>query len=118
VKVIGKCIIQLQNKNYEFFVTDTDQHPLLGFKASNDLGLIQVVMTVKSDVGVTELSNLMWYGLSRQSSPVNTCGNALIGSSTSDFTVITTCISPKSFGGMFTILKRIRVIRKRWTISS
>jgi hypothetical protein len=42
----------------------------------------------------------MWYGLSRQSSPVNTCGNALIGSSTSDFTVITTCISPKSFDAL------------------
>ena len=36
--------------NSLYFVTDTDQHPLLGFNASNDLGLIQVVMTVKSDV--------------------------------------------------------------------
>jgi hypothetical protein len=47
LEVIGKCIIQLQSKNYEFFVTDTGQHPLLGFKASNDLGLIQL-----SDEGV------------------------------------------------------------------
>ena len=43
-------MLSLNKKDLEFYVTDTDQYPLLGFKASNDLGLIQVVMTVKFDV--------------------------------------------------------------------
>jgi hypothetical protein len=40
LKVIGKCLIQLQNKNYEFFVTDTGQHPSNPSKtASNSLSI-------------------------------------------------------------------------------
>ncbi|VDI62424.1 Hypothetical predicted protein, partial [Mytilus galloprovincialis] len=50
LKVIGKCSLYLKDKNCEFFVTDTNQSPLLGFKASNELGLIHVIMTVQADV--------------------------------------------------------------------
>jgi predicted aspartyl protease len=46
IKLTGKCQIKLQNKKLEFYFADTDQSPLLGFKASQDLGLVQVVMTV------------------------------------------------------------------------
>ncbi|CAC5421277.1 unnamed protein product [Mytilus coruscus] len=48
-----KCllfIIQIARQNCEFFVTDTNQSPLLGFKASHELGLIHVIMTVQTDV--------------------------------------------------------------------
>ncbi|CAC5384578.1 unnamed protein product [Mytilus coruscus] len=38
------------DKDCEFFVTDTNQSPLLGFKASNELSLIHVIMTVQTDV--------------------------------------------------------------------
>lgn len=50
LKVKGKCSLYLKDKNCEFFVTDTNQSPLLGFKASNELGLIHVIMTVQADV--------------------------------------------------------------------
>lgn len=50
LKVVGKCSLHLKDKNCEFFVTDTNQSPLLGFKASNELGLIHVIMTVQTDV--------------------------------------------------------------------
>jgi hypothetical protein len=39
IKLTGKCQIKLQNKKLEFYYTDTDQSPLLGFKASQDLDL-------------------------------------------------------------------------------
>ncbi|CAC5410620.1 unnamed protein product [Mytilus coruscus] len=50
LKVVGKCSLHLKDKNCEFFVTETNQSPLLGFKASNELGLIHVIMTVQTDV--------------------------------------------------------------------
>ncbi|CAC5418952.1 unnamed protein product [Mytilus coruscus] len=50
LKVVGKCSLHLKDKNCEFFVTDTNQSLLLGFKASNELGLIHVIMTVQTDV--------------------------------------------------------------------
>ncbi|CAC5379137.1 unnamed protein product [Mytilus coruscus] len=50
LKVVGKCSLHLKDKNCEFFVTDTNQSPLLGFKASHELGLIHVIMTVQTDV--------------------------------------------------------------------
>lgn len=50
LKVIGKCSLYLKDKNCEFFVTDTNQSPLLGFKASNELGLIRVIVMVQADV--------------------------------------------------------------------
>ncbi|CAC5381940.1 E3 ubiquitin-protein ligase DTX4 [Mytilus coruscus] len=50
LKVVGKCSLHLKDKNCEFFVTDTNQSPLLGFKASNELCLIHVIMTVQTDV--------------------------------------------------------------------
>ncbi|CAC5396265.1 unnamed protein product [Mytilus coruscus] len=50
LKVVGKCSLHLKDKNCKFFVTDTNQSPLLGFKASNELGLIHVIMTVQTDV--------------------------------------------------------------------
>ncbi|CAC5408403.1 unnamed protein product [Mytilus coruscus] len=37
LKVVGKCSLHLKDKNCEFFVTDTNQSPLLGFKASHEL---------------------------------------------------------------------------------
>lgn len=40
-------ITELQNKIVELYVTDTDQSP---FKASHDLGLVQVVMTLQSNL--------------------------------------------------------------------
>ncbi|CAC5394816.1 unnamed protein product [Mytilus coruscus] len=50
LKVGGKCSLHLKDKNCEFFVTDTNQSPLLGFKASHELGLIHVIMTIQTDV--------------------------------------------------------------------
>ena len=49
LKVQGKCQLKLQDKKFDFFVTDTEQSPLLGMKTSKDLGLIQVIMTVKPE---------------------------------------------------------------------
>ncbi|XP_062596544.1 uncharacterized protein LOC134257995 [Saccostrea cucullata] len=50
LKVLGKCQLHLQNKELEFFVTETDQFPLLGFKALNEAGLIHDVMNVQSEL--------------------------------------------------------------------
>ncbi|CAC5421269.1 unnamed protein product [Mytilus coruscus] len=50
LKVVGKCLLHLKDKNCEFFVTNTNQSPLLGFKASHELGLIHDIMTVQTDV--------------------------------------------------------------------
>ncbi|CAC5382216.1 unnamed protein product [Mytilus coruscus] len=49
LKVKGKCQLKLQDKQFDFFVTETEQSPLLGLKASKDLGLIQVIMAVKPE---------------------------------------------------------------------
>lgn len=49
LKVQGKCQLELQDKQFDFFVTETEESPLLGLKASNDLELIQVIMTMKPE---------------------------------------------------------------------
>ncbi|CAC5367659.1 unnamed protein product [Mytilus coruscus] len=50
LKSCRKMFVAFKRQNCEFFVTETNQSPLLGFKASNELGLIHVIMTVQTDV--------------------------------------------------------------------
>jgi len=44
--VIGKCKLNCMNQELDFYITKTNQPPILGFKASQDLQLIQVVCNV------------------------------------------------------------------------
>ena len=44
--VIGKCKLNCMNQELDFYITKTNQPPILGFKASQDLQLIQAVCKV------------------------------------------------------------------------
>ena len=49
LKVLGKTMLNCMGRELEFYVTDSRQISLLGFKASQDLGLIEVVLSVNTN---------------------------------------------------------------------
>ncbi|MCG7876437.1 MAG: RNase H-like domain-containing protein [Candidatus Thiodiazotropha endolucinida] len=49
LKVLGKTTLNCMGHDLEFYVTDSRQTSLLGFKASQDLGLIKVVLAVNTN---------------------------------------------------------------------
>ncbi|XP_070560197.1 uncharacterized protein [Ptychodera flava] len=48
IKVLGKCKLMCIDTEIEFYITQTDQPPLLGFQASQDLELIKVVLSLET----------------------------------------------------------------------
>ena len=46
LRVKGQCVLNCQGHDLQFFVVDTDQEPVLSFRASQDLGIIKVVLNV------------------------------------------------------------------------
>ena len=46
LEVLGKTTLNCMDRELEFYVTDSRQISLLGFKASQDLGLIKVVLSI------------------------------------------------------------------------
>ena len=44
--VCGQCILTCQNQNLEFFIVETQQDPVLSFQASQDLGIIKIILNV------------------------------------------------------------------------
>ena len=46
----GQCTLNCQGHELQFFVVDTDQDPVLSFRASQDLGIIKVVLNVNSSL--------------------------------------------------------------------
>ena len=44
--VKGQCTLNCQGHELQFFAVDTDQEPVLSFRASQDLGIIKVVLNV------------------------------------------------------------------------
>ena len=44
--VCGQCTSQCQNRNLEIFIVDTYQEPVLSFQASQDLGIVKIVLNV------------------------------------------------------------------------
>ena len=49
LEVLGKTTLNCMGRELEFYVTDSRQISLLGFKASQDLGLIEVVLSVDTN---------------------------------------------------------------------
>ena len=47
--VLGKTTLNCMGHDLQFYVTDSRQTSLLGFKASQDLGLIEVVLAVNTN---------------------------------------------------------------------
>ena len=57
--IIGQCKLTCEGKDLEFFVVRTDQRSILCFKASQDLGLIKVVLnTNKTDSLVKQFKDV------------------------------------------------------------
>lgn len=49
LKVKFKCKLKVKDTYLDFYVTETDQSPLLGFRASQQLGLVKIVMSVTGE---------------------------------------------------------------------
>ena len=58
LKVLGKTKLMCMGHELDFYVTNSKQMSLLGFKASKDLGLIKVVLAVNSN-NTCELDRLI-----------------------------------------------------------
>ena len=59
LSIVGRCNLSCQDNNLEFFKVKTNQDPILSFKASQDLGLIKVVLSVeKTDKIVAQYQQL------------------------------------------------------------
>ena len=48
LQVKGPCTISCQGHELQFFVVETDQDPVLSFRASQDLGIIKVILNVNN----------------------------------------------------------------------
>ena len=46
LQVKGQCVLNCQGHDLQFFVVDTDQEPVMSFRALQDLGIIKVVLNV------------------------------------------------------------------------
>ena len=46
--VCGQCTLQCQNRNLEFYIVETQQDPVLSFQASQDLGIVKIVLNVET----------------------------------------------------------------------
>lgn len=49
--VKGQCTLRCNGKLFRFFVVDTDQAPVISFRASRELDLIRVLMNISTDSG-------------------------------------------------------------------
>lgn len=49
--VKGQCTLRCNGKLFRFFVVDTDQAPVISFRASRKLDLIRVLMNISTDSG-------------------------------------------------------------------
>ena len=68
--VVGQCHIKHNNKSLNFFVVETEQVPILGLKASQDLNLIKIIMRVtdcsKQETKTEEKANHLATDLTRK----------------------------------------------------
>ena len=46
--VRGQCTLQCQNRNLEFYIVETQQDPVLSFQASQDLGIVKIILNVET----------------------------------------------------------------------
>ena len=49
LKVKGHSHLTCQNKPIDFYVVDTTQDPILGLAASQELGIVKIVLKIDSD---------------------------------------------------------------------
>ncbi|XP_028411675.1 uncharacterized protein K02A2.6-like [Dendronephthya gigantea] len=63
LNVVGKCMLKCMNKQLNFFVSETDQYPILGFQASQELDIIKVVMGTNKEGDFEEKYSEVFKGL-------------------------------------------------------
>lgn len=61
--VVGKCTLKCMNKHLNFFVSKTNQYPILGFQASQELDIIKVVMATNKEEQLKEKYSNVFKGL-------------------------------------------------------
>ena len=57
METLGQCHLKCNDKIVKFFVVNTEQTPILGFKTSNDLHFIEMVMNVNSSMRESMTAN-------------------------------------------------------------
>ena len=48
LRVKGRSCLSCQNKLIDFYIVDTTQHPILGLSASQELGIVKIVLNINS----------------------------------------------------------------------
>jgi hypothetical protein len=63
LNLVGKCTLKCMNRLLNFFVSETDQYPILGFQASQELDIIKVVMSTNKEGDLKEKYSVVFKGL-------------------------------------------------------